>query len=180
MEIQSEPKWHQKPVGVIVMLLLFFPVGLYLMWKNKIWSKPIQIIVTLVYAFVTYYQIVAVNEASNATTPATTETVTTAESSEASAESPSIDFIKPSDVIVDDDLVGKKVNVKGVFMALNPWAYLYEEAGSRTFIMVNFKKLGKEDQKRLLTECDGGCEVGFSGTIALEYGNKIIVVDEIL
>jgi hypothetical protein len=36
----------QKPIGIIVWLWLFFPVGIYFMWKGKIWSSKTRIIIT--------------------------------------------------------------------------------------------------------------------------------------
>ena len=46
MENQSELKWYQKPTSVIILLILFFPIGLYLMWKNELWTKPTRWIIT--------------------------------------------------------------------------------------------------------------------------------------
>jgi hypothetical protein len=46
MENQTELKWHQKPTSIIILLVLFFPVGLYYMWKNDIWTKKTRWIVT--------------------------------------------------------------------------------------------------------------------------------------
>lgn len=46
MENNNNLKWHQKPLGVIIMLLVFWPVGIGLMWKNKIWSEKTRIIIT--------------------------------------------------------------------------------------------------------------------------------------
>ena len=43
---QVELKWYQKPNGVIILLLFFFPVGLYLMWKNELWTKQKRWIIT--------------------------------------------------------------------------------------------------------------------------------------
>jgi len=42
MENQSELKWYQKQSGIIILLIIFFPIGLYQMWKNKLWSKGIR------------------------------------------------------------------------------------------------------------------------------------------
>lgn len=42
------PKWYQKPVGVGFLLWLFFPVGLYFMWKEKVWTSKTRIIITSV------------------------------------------------------------------------------------------------------------------------------------
>lgn len=52
MENQTELKWYQKPTGVIILLIFFFPVGLYLMWKNKLWTKRTRWIVTGVLALI--------------------------------------------------------------------------------------------------------------------------------
>ena len=50
MENQTEIKWYQKPNGVIILLIFFFPVGLYQMWKNKLWTKQTRLIVTAIFA----------------------------------------------------------------------------------------------------------------------------------
>ena len=50
MENQTELKWFQKQTGVIILLILFFPVGLYLMWKNQLWTKKTRWIVSGVIA----------------------------------------------------------------------------------------------------------------------------------
>lgn len=50
MENITEPKWYQKPTGVTILLILFFPAGLYLMWKNNIWSITKRWIVTSIIA----------------------------------------------------------------------------------------------------------------------------------
>ena len=39
-------KWHQKPISIILLLIFFFPVGLYFMWKNEMWNKKIRWIIT--------------------------------------------------------------------------------------------------------------------------------------
>ena len=52
MGIKIELKWHQKPKYIILCLILIFPLGLYYMWKNKIWSKTIRWIITIVLFFV--------------------------------------------------------------------------------------------------------------------------------
>ena len=52
MENQIELKWYQKPIGVIILLLFFFPLGLYLMWKNELWTKQIRWVVTGIIAVI--------------------------------------------------------------------------------------------------------------------------------
>lgn len=46
MENQPEVKWYQKPTSIIILLIIFFPIGLYLMWKNELWTKQTRWIVT--------------------------------------------------------------------------------------------------------------------------------------
>lgn len=43
-------KWYQKPLWIIVLLFLFFPVGLFLMWKYSNWSKQAKWAVTGAFA----------------------------------------------------------------------------------------------------------------------------------
>lgn len=52
MENQTELKWFQKPAGVIIIFLFFFPLGLILMWKNDLWTKQTRLIVTALIAVV--------------------------------------------------------------------------------------------------------------------------------
>lgn len=47
MKNQTTQKWYQKPVSVILFLIFFFPVGLYLMWKNELWSKTTRVVVSV-------------------------------------------------------------------------------------------------------------------------------------
>lgn len=53
----SDPnkKWYQKTGWIIALLIFFFPVGLFLMWKYTNWKKPVKGIVTafiLLFAFI--------------------------------------------------------------------------------------------------------------------------------
>jgi len=41
-------QWFQKKGGVIVLLIFFFPAGLYLMWKySNYWPKKTKILITV-------------------------------------------------------------------------------------------------------------------------------------
>ncbi len=37
-----QKKWYQKTGWIIALSILFFPLGLYLLWKNKYMSKPLK------------------------------------------------------------------------------------------------------------------------------------------
>lgn len=44
--------WYKKPPAIIALLILFFPAGLFLMWKYAHWSKKTKWIVTGIVVFV--------------------------------------------------------------------------------------------------------------------------------
>ena len=50
MKENSEMKWHQNPTIIILMLIIFFPFGIYFMWKNQIWSSKARWIITSIFA----------------------------------------------------------------------------------------------------------------------------------
>ncbi|WP_196595203.1 DUF4352 domain-containing protein [Pectinatus frisingensis] len=45
-----EKKFYQRSWFVILMLIVFFPVGLYLMWKDTTWSKKAKVIISIIFA----------------------------------------------------------------------------------------------------------------------------------
>lgn len=47
---KQEKKWYQKTGWIIALLIIFFPVGLYLMWKYTDWRKVLKIAVSIVCA----------------------------------------------------------------------------------------------------------------------------------
>lgn len=50
MENQTKLNWHQNPTNIILLLIFFFPAGLYFMWKNELWSKQTRWIISGVIA----------------------------------------------------------------------------------------------------------------------------------
>lgn len=49
--MEAKKKWYQGNLGIIILLILFFPVGLYLMWKHANWNKTAKWVVTGIFAF---------------------------------------------------------------------------------------------------------------------------------
>lgn len=45
--ITENLKWYQKKNGVIILLIIFAPIGLYQMFKNKIWTLQTRVIISL-------------------------------------------------------------------------------------------------------------------------------------
>lgn len=46
----EETKIYQKTWFIILMLIIFFPVGLFLMWRYSSWNKVVKILVSAVFA----------------------------------------------------------------------------------------------------------------------------------
>jgi hypothetical protein len=81
-----------------------------------------------------------------------------------------------SDLILDyRGLVGQKMSVRGFFMAIGDLSFLYEKAGSMTFVTVDSSNLSRDDRKRLLTTCSNGCPVTIEGIVKdINYQKGII------
>lgn len=46
-------KWYQKTSGIVALLILFFPVGLYMMWRYTTWHKSVKISISILAAIAT-------------------------------------------------------------------------------------------------------------------------------
>lgn len=45
-------KWYQSTLAIIASLIIFFPLGLLLMWKYASWTKIVKIVITVVFAII--------------------------------------------------------------------------------------------------------------------------------
>lgn len=72
--METKKKWYQTTGGIIALLILFFPVGLFLMWKHATWNKTTKWIVTGIFAF--FILIGAVTPDSTPSTSDSQESVT--------------------------------------------------------------------------------------------------------
>ncbi len=48
----QQKAWYKRPLGIVLLLFFFFPVGLYLMWRYTAWPKNVKWIVTGVLLFI--------------------------------------------------------------------------------------------------------------------------------
>lgn len=51
----SNLKWYQKTSGIVLMIVLFFPIGLFLMWRHSSWSMLTKGVITGVFAVALIY-----------------------------------------------------------------------------------------------------------------------------
>jgi len=52
MENNQKLKWHHRPISIILLLIVFFPLGLYFMWKNGIWSNTSRWVISIFFALI--------------------------------------------------------------------------------------------------------------------------------
>lgn len=113
MNNQSGLKWHQKTNGVIVLLLLFFPLGLYHMWKNNLWSKGLRWMITATFAVIMVSSIGSSNPERNGAKEAEGKNVISIETAER--------FIQVECQVSEQKLLKKKiatVNGQRIYMFL--------------------------------------------------------------
>jgi hypothetical protein len=65
MESQTPEKWYENTVLVIVLLVLFFPIGLLLMWFKTQWLKPVKWIITALFALILFGDVIAFSHSSS-------------------------------------------------------------------------------------------------------------------
>lgn len=64
--MENEPlvkkkKWYQTSAGIIALLILFFPAGLYLMWRHADWNKTAKWVVTGAFGFLFFVSAITNN-----------------------------------------------------------------------------------------------------------------------
>lgn len=75
--METKKKWYQKTGWIIALLVLFFPVGLFLMWKYANWNKVVKWVITGFFALMVIANMGSGSKtASTTTTPENTPTAT--------------------------------------------------------------------------------------------------------
>lgn len=57
--ISSDVKWYRNPVVIAVLLLLFFPLGLALMWFARAWTFPVRLAISAAFVLAVAFGILA-------------------------------------------------------------------------------------------------------------------------
>jgi hypothetical protein len=101
-------KWYQqtggviallKTAGVIALLILFFPVGLYLMWKYRVFSKTVRFVVTGFFALLVIASLEREKKTEITSPPSSSTTTSPAPTSE-QPKSQTIETPAPKEEIV--------------------------------------------------------------------------------
>ncbi|MDR0513777.1 MAG: hypothetical protein LBG81_01270 [Coriobacteriaceae bacterium] len=64
-EKEMNKRWYHRTAGIVLLLFLFFPVGLYLMWKYATWPKAVKVIITMGFVVAVVNQSIATGTQGN-------------------------------------------------------------------------------------------------------------------
>ncbi|MCE5220902.1 MAG: hypothetical protein LLF98_06430 [Clostridium sp.] len=68
-------KWYEKNLAIILLLIFFFPVGLFLMWKYSRWNKIAKIVISIFFGIVLLSNMGSKKTSQTATTKTETATI---------------------------------------------------------------------------------------------------------
>lgn len=68
-------KWYEKNLSIILLLIFFFPVGLFLMWKYSNWNKVVKIAISIFFGLFLISRIGTTQKATTSTTSKADTTV---------------------------------------------------------------------------------------------------------
>jgi hypothetical protein len=54
----SDVKWHAQSTTVALLIIFLWPIGLFLMWKNSVWTGPIRLIITVLLMTILYFALI--------------------------------------------------------------------------------------------------------------------------
>lgn len=92
-------KWYKTTGGTIALLIFFFPIGVYLMWKYTSWNKIVKWIITAIFVFILLTSVLSGRSSQNTTS---TQSTTTGSNNEAKP-TPTVEKINARDLADDFD-----------------------------------------------------------------------------
>jgi hypothetical protein len=196
MDKQTKDKWYKSPIGVVFLLVIFFPIGLYLMWKYMNWNNKVKWGVTGFFGLM----IVIDGIVSNFQSKNQSQPVATNQSpSPAPTATPSPTPVKQLDLKVSNIIV-KKINMDQcryffnikngelsnfsgkVGVALHKLDSVWPEDGSEVQIdqlQTNLNKVFYLDSSLCPNTIEKGGAATFSYTVEDVNGNKVFGEDQV-
>lgn len=103
--------WYKRSWGIIIMLIIFFPIGLYLMWKHSNWNKYIKIGVSVIIGIISIAAILGLGDDDNNTQ--SESSVLEDSSVVLKYEAYELSHLIDSDKDFEDSLKGKRIQISG-------------------------------------------------------------------
>jgi len=154
----TQSKWYDKTWLVIVLCIIFFPVGLYALWKNQSISKGWKIGVTVVIALIVLAQIGKDKEGSS--TSADNSSSSSSEQTEQKTEAPK--GVGIGETLHTDyfDITVNKVSLEDRVNTGNQFADLKPEQGN-LYLIINASFKNTDKESRMLM--DGSVWINYNG-----------------
>jgi hypothetical protein len=154
----TQTKWYDKTWLVIVLCIIFFPVGLYALWKNQSISKGWKIGVTVVIALIVLAQIGKDEKGSS--TSADNSSSSSSEQIEQKTEAPK--GVGIGETLRTDyfDITVNKVSLEDRVNTGNEFADLKPEQGN-LYLIINASFKNTDKESRMLM--DGSVWINYNG-----------------
>jgi hypothetical protein len=154
----TQTKWYDKTWLVIVLCIIFFPVGLYALWKNQSISKGWKIGVTVVIALIVLAQIGKDEKGSS--TSADNSSSSSSEQTEQKTEAPK--GVGIGETLRTDyfDITVNKVSLEDRVNTGNEFADLEPEQGN-LYLIINASFKNTDKESRMLM--DGSVWINYNG-----------------
>ena len=154
----TQSKWYDKSWLVIILCIIFFPVGLYGLWKNQSFSKGWKIGVTLVIALIVLAQIG--KDEKGGSISADNSSSNSSEQTEQKEEAPT--GVGVGETLHTDyfDIIVNKVSLEDRVNTGNEFADLKPEQGN-LYLIINASFKNTDSESRMLT--DGSVWINYNG-----------------
>ncbi len=106
--METKKKWYQTNGGIIALLILFFPAGLFLMWKHTDWNKTAKWTITGFFALLVLVNAIGGNDSNSTASNTQIATPTVSQESEATTQ-----------VVSTNDTEQAQEPTKAILMATN-------------------------------------------------------------
>lgn len=155
---KSATNWYDKTWLVILLCVLFFPVGLYALWKNQSIAKGLKIAITAIIGLFVIAQF-GKGEVSDAATSKNGSTSTNNNNEIKTEEAKSV---RVGEVLHTDyfDITVNKVSLENRVSTGNQFADLKPEAGHK-YLIINASFKNVDTESRMLLE--GSVWINYNG-----------------
>lgn len=154
----TQSKWYDKTWLVIVLCIIFFPAGLYGIWKNQSISKGWKIGVTVVIALIVFAQLGKEDKGGSSTA----DNLSSSSNEQTEQKTEGSKSVRVGEVLHTDyfDITVNKVSLEDRVNTGNEFADLKAEQGNM-YLIINATFKNTDQESRMLM--DGSVWINYNG-----------------